>query len=67
MTRKTVPHMFADITAKLEDLHAIAVEGQRRDNAPDMQSVLNIHLRSGLAALDGANRAIAKALESGQS
>lgn len=67
MTRKTVRHMFADITAKLEDLHAIAVEGQRRDNAPDMQNVLNIHLRSGLAALDGVNRAIAKALESGQS
>lgn len=67
MTRKSVPHMFADITAKLEDLHAIAVEGQRRDNAPDMQSVLHIHLRSGFAALDGTMRAMTKALEGSQS
>ena len=67
MTRVSVTYMFADVTAKLEDMHAISVEGQRRDNAPDMQNVLNIHLRSGLAALDGAMRAIADALEGGQS
>ena len=60
---KAIPHMFADVTAKLEDLHAIAVEGQRADNAPDMHSVLNIHLRDGLAALDGTMREMAKALE----
>ncbi|MGB3795566.1 MAG: hypothetical protein WA957_04605 [Alteraurantiacibacter sp.] len=59
--------MFADITAKLEDLHGIAVEGQRRDNAPDMQNVLNIHLSSGLVALNCTIRAIAKALEGSRS
>lgn len=60
---KAIPHMFADVTAKLEDLHAIAVEGQRADNAPDMQSVLNVYLRNGLAALDGTMRAMTTALE----
>jgi hypothetical protein len=58
-----VPRLFADLTAKLEDLHAVAIEGQRVDNAHDMQSVLNIHLRSGLASLDGTVRAITEALE----
>lgn len=60
---KAIPHMFADVTAKLEDLHAIAVEGQRADNAPDMQAVLNIHLCDGLASLDGTMRAMTTALE----
>lgn len=55
--------MFADVTAKLEDLHAIAIEGQRGDNAPDMQSVFNVHLRDGLAALDDTICAITNALE----
>lgn len=44
---------FAEITARLEDLHAVAVEGQRRDNSPDMQRVLIAHLLSGLSAMDG--------------
>jgi hypothetical protein len=62
-----IPNMFADVTSKLEDLHAVAVEGQRADNAPDMQSVLNIYLRDGLAALDDTMLALTKALESGLS
>lgn len=62
---KAIPHLFADATAKLEDLHAVAVEGQRADNAPDMQSVLIAHLRDGHAALDSTIRAIAMALEGG--
>lgn len=45
---------FADITARLEDLHSISVEGQHRDNSPDMQRVLVSHLRSGFASLDSA-------------
>jgi len=61
--RKAIPHLFADITAKLEDLHAVAVEGQRADNAPDMQSVLVFHLRTGLVAIEGTMRAMAKALD----
>jgi len=62
-----IPHMFAAVAAKLEDLHAVAVEGQRADNAPEMQSVLNTCLRDGLVVLDEAVLALARALESGLS
>ena len=62
---KSIPHLFADATAKLEDLHSLAVEGQRPDNAPDMQSVLIVHLRSGIAALDGTLRVMSHALKAG--
>lgn len=63
--KKTIPHLFAEITARLEDLHSIAVEGQRADNAPDMQAVLALHLRAGLAALNGTVRGVAKVLDGG--
>ena len=62
---KTIPDLFADATAKLEDLHAVAVEGQRADNAPDMQGVLIVHLRSGLVALDGTLRTLSSTLKTG--
>lgn len=58
-----IQKLFVNVTAQLEDLHAIAVEGQGPDNAPDMQSVLNIHLRSGLVTLNGTLRTMATALE----
>lgn len=50
--KDAIPRLFADITAKIEDMHMIAVEGQRRDNAPDMQRVLACQLRMGVTALD---------------
>lgn len=50
--KDAIPRLFADITAKLEDMHMIAVEGQRRDNAPDMHRVLACQLRMGVASLD---------------
>ena len=62
MSTNAIPQMFAAVAAQLEDLHAIAVERQRTDNASDMQSVLNIHLRDGLAALDGKMRDMEPAL-----
>lgn len=52
--RKTIPRLFADITATLEDMHAIAVDGQSRDNTPDMQRVLVCQLRMRSVALDAA-------------
>ena len=58
-----IPRLFAEAAAKLEDLHGIAIEGQRADNALDLQSVLNVHLRDGLAGLGGTLRAITNALE----
>lgn len=54
---------FADITARLEDLHAVAVEGQRRDNSPDMQRVLIGHLRSSVSAMDGKLRTMSAAID----
>lgn len=63
---KAIPRRFADITAKLEDLHAIAVEGQRADNAADMHAVLTGQLRSGVVALDASMRSLAKSLNGGR-
>ena len=51
---KTLPRMFADITARLEDAHALAVEGQNRNATPDMHRVLVCHLRASMAELDAA-------------
>lgn len=48
MTRR----LFANVTMLLEDMHSVAVEGQRRDNAPDMQLALARHLRAGIVRLD---------------
>ena len=50
--RRRVPHLFADITARAEDFHAISVEGQRGDNSIDMQRSLACHLRIAIAAMD---------------
>jgi len=50
--RVVVPAMFATITAKLEDTHSIAVEGQWRDHPLGFERVLACHLRIGIAALD---------------
>ncbi len=61
-----MPHLFADATAQLNDLHAVAVEGQRADNAPDMQQVLIGQLRSGIAALDASLCAMARTLDGGR-
>lgn len=61
MTR-SIPHLFADITAALEDMHSIAIEGQRRDNALDMQVALAGHLREGVRSLDATVLALAKRL-----
>jgi len=49
-----IPKLFADITAKIEDLHAVAVEGQCNDHSADMQIVFAAHLCMGVAALETA-------------
>lgn len=51
---RAVPKLFAEITARIEDLHAVAIEGQRRDNSPDMQRVLASQLRMDIMRLDAA-------------
>ncbi|GHD02162.1 hypothetical protein [Novosphingobium pokkalii] len=61
--RPDLPRAFADVTARLEDAHSLAVEGQRRDNASDMQRVLVGQLRAGLAEIDGRLSAMAAMLD----
>lgn len=60
--RKSVPRLFADLTAALEDLHGIAVEGQRDDLSPDMQMALMPYIRSQIVRLDRIATSIAKAV-----
>ena len=50
---RDVRNLFADIRSALEDMHGIAVEGQRRDNAPDIQRVLVSLLRMTIVAVNG--------------
>lgn len=61
--RRDIPRLFAGITAKLEDLHGIAVDGQCADNARDMQRVLIAQLHNGLVMLDVTVRDMARALD----
>ncbi|MEO6389349.1 MAG: hypothetical protein ABIT16_02455 [Croceibacterium sp.] len=44
--------MFAAIRSMAEDMHAIAAEGQCRDNSPDIQRVLVSQLCMTITALD---------------
>lgn len=57
-----IPRLFADVTAQLEDLHSVAVEGRRRDNSRDMQRALVSQLRMGVVALDTSLAAIKRGL-----
>ena len=50
---KVIPSLFAEIKSFAEDLHVVAIEGQRLDNAPDMQRVLTSQLRMTMAAMRG--------------
>lgn len=60
---EAIPALFATITAKLEDLHAIAIEGQRGDNSPDMQRALARHLRIGTGSINRTIRHVGKQVD----
>lgn len=47
----SVSNLFPDLTASLEDLHAIAVEGQSTDASPDDCAVLAVMIDSGADAI----------------
>lgn len=51
--RRSIPHLFADLTAQAEDFHSLTVEGQRRDNSQDMQRALAGHLLVAIATMEG--------------
>lgn len=42
---------FAEVASMLEDMHAIAIEGQVTGNAPDMSAALSGQLRRGFGSL----------------
>lgn len=60
---KTVPHLFAAMTALLEDLHGLAVEGQGRESNPNVYVVLVSNLRAGLMDLDRLLLTVSSTLE----
>ena len=60
---KTIPRRFADITAALEDLHAVAVEGQARNTAPELQGALVRAIQAGLERLERRASKIARRIE----
>lgn len=60
--KASIPRLFADVTAKLEDLHSIAMEGQQRDNSSDMYCALVCQLRTGMKSLDTSLAAIRRGL-----
>lgn len=51
--------LFARATMLLEDMHLLAMEGQRRDLAPERRRMLLAGLRGGMAALDAVLRDLA--------
>lgn len=64
--RKSLPHLFADMTAMLEDIHGIAVEGQAADLSADMRRALLVEIQSGFWTLRAIAERISLALEAEQ-
>lgn len=56
-------HTFANVTARLEDLHGIAIEAQDSANTADMLRVLAGEMQSGLTALGGLLHHISSELD----
>lgn len=51
MTQPCARELFVQIMAKLEDMHAVALEGQSRDACPDLQRALLCSMRQGMVDL----------------
>lgn len=54
---------FAEITVRLEDMHGIALEGQRPGNSADMHQALGRQLWCGVLELRGKLRRIAAVID----
>lgn len=59
----SVAALFAELTGKLEDLHAIAVEGQAFDALADMRLALLRMMIEGLCSLELTVKALREALD----
>jgi hypothetical protein len=66
MKRRSVPRLFADAMALLEDLHGLAVEGQARRQSHDICRALVQDLRIGVARLERITAAITDRLDEAQ-
>ena len=53
-----VTGLFADMRSALEDVHAIAVEGQQQGHSPDMQRVLLQNMCSALQRVQRTARLV---------
>lgn len=58
----SVQHLFTDLTAALEDLHGVAVEGQSPHATPDIHEGLLACVRMGIVRLQGIAGSIDDAL-----
>ncbi len=58
----SVAILFAELTGKLEDLHAIAIEGEASGDLADMRLALLGMMDVGLSDLEMAVQAIREAL-----
>jgi hypothetical protein len=54
--------LFANLTTALEDLHAVAVDGQASSNSPDRQAALLVPARQGIARIVRIADAIERSL-----
>jgi hypothetical protein len=48
---KSPQHLFAELTAVIEDMHSVAVDGQAKNNSPDMQAALLAAVRESITRL----------------
>ena len=56
MTQYHARRIFADVTAILEDVHDLAVQGQSPDLTMDMVVPLAIHIRQSLTRIESLMR-----------
>ena len=67
MKRHTPRRVFADVTAVLEDVHDLAVQGQSPDLTTDMVAPLAGHIRQGLTRIERLMRRLPCAGITGES
>ena len=59
---KSIPRLFAELTAVIEDMHGIAVEGQAPHLSPDLRNMLLRSLNQSVARIELITSAIERRL-----
>lgn len=60
--QRDVGHLFANMTAVIEDMHGTSVEGQRSDASGEERRAILRSIRVGIASLQTVERSISIAL-----